>query len=143
MISPYAIVAPAQAADQVDQEVLLDAIRQVESGNRWNQVGSRGELGAYQFMALTWHAHTTRPFSDAKDPQKAEQVALEHLQWIRAGLRALGLPVDAYHIALVWNAGIGRIARHEVTATQRERARRCRDLYRSLLAPIYPPIKSR
>jgi hypothetical protein len=50
--------------DRLDEDVLLDAIAQVESGNNPKAIGQCGERTEYQIMPGTWQRFSTVPFRD-------------------------------------------------------------------------------
>lgn len=90
---------------------LLEAISMVESGNNhWAHNKASGARGAWQIMESTWKQHSTWPFTDAHNPQKAQAVALMHLRWLRKHLEKdpeIGLGnVTNHHLASAWLRGV-------------------------------------
>ncbi len=87
-----------------DLERLLDAIAQVESGNRSNAVGDKGRaIGAYQIHRAYWKDGTRIlrvkwSYTDAFDRQKARSVA-------RAYLRHYGKGKSLIDLARIHNGG--------------------------------------
>src|SRR5450432_496395 len=73
---------PVLAAERGE---VLQAIHLVENPNNSLRVGSRGELGPYQFRPGTWRMHTKKPFSLATNHEEADLVAEKHYDWLCAG----------------------------------------------------------
>jgi hypothetical protein len=91
--------APPPIAD------FLYAIRQVESGDRYDcPQGRGGEIGPYQFRPEVWHRYTDAPFSAARTPL-SDSVAARHFLRIVQRLVAHGIAANAWNIAAVWNSG--------------------------------------
>ena len=84
----------------------LRAINMVE--NPTNQTGycSKGELGPYQFRSSTWRMYSSKPFRMANDRASADQVAVQHYEWLKERLADAGIDPNRYNIALAWNCGI-------------------------------------
>ncbi len=113
---------------------LLYAIRQVESGNRYDlPPGRYGELGAYQFRREVWVQHTHAPFADARTPF-ADTVARLHYQWITEHLRHSGTPVTPWNIAAAWNCGVVAVNSDRIPWRSRDYANRVINLYREEIA---------
>lgn len=103
------------AADS-DRWETLKAINLIENPTNSARPGAHGELGPYQFRRTTWKLHTNRSFQLALDRQHADEVAVAHYEWIKAGLERAGIAATPYNIALAWNSGLsaaidGRAAR--------------------------------
>ncbi|MDD2765721.1 MAG: hypothetical protein PHE83_17300 [Opitutaceae bacterium] len=99
----------------------LWATRIRESGDCAWKVGSKGELGSYQFRYITWRQYSKRPFREAQSVA-ADAVARRHLAWIAQNLTRLGYPVDPFHLALAWNAGVDAVANGRLSASTLEYA---------------------
>jgi len=100
----FALVAPAAAAVPIDSTRLLWAIRQVESGDRWDRRGAAGELGAYQFTAARWHELAPDlAFDSARNPSAGDLVARRALARIVAELERRRQPVTVRNISRGWN----------------------------------------
>lgn len=104
--TPRQVVEPVRDSEE---EALLRAVRVVETGDNPRAIGRLGERGSYQFRRATWREITRLPFREAHTPA-AHEVARTHLSRLAEGLRSKGLPVDAFHLALAWNAGINGAA---------------------------------
>lgn len=90
-------------SEATDDDALLRAIRQVESGDRWSAVGSHGERGAYQFTPWTWSRFTREPFYLATfNRGLAEKVARAFLASLRADCAKRGEVATAYLLAKRW-----------------------------------------
>lgn len=121
--------APAisDAAD-VDRTATLEAIHMLENPRDLTRPGPRGELGAYQFRAATWHAYTTEPFTRALDRGWSDWVAERHFDWLKQRLQAAHVPVTTYTIALAWNGGIGATLNGRAPRAARDYAQRASNL---------------
>lgn len=113
-------------------ELVLTAIRMVETGDNHRSVGRAGERGAYQFRAATWRQHSGAPFRLAHS-RHADLVARRHYAWLAANLTRRGLPADPYHIALAWNAGLSRAASGSAPPSSRNYAARVSNLTEALM----------
>jgi hypothetical protein len=87
----------------------LQAINLVENPQNSTRIGPHGERGPYQFRRATWRMYTTRPFALAVQRQDADDVAVQHYEWIRRNLQSNGIVPTPYKIALVWNAGLDQV----------------------------------
>lgn len=106
----------------------LEAIRAVENPRNLARPGKFGELGAYQFRRATWRMHTDLPFERAVDRAVAEEVAVQHYEWLRRGLLRNGLPATPYNIALAWNSGLSAVVRGRASAAAHNYAERVNNL---------------
>jgi hypothetical protein len=110
------------------EEDFLYAVRQVESGNRYDcPPGRAGELGAYQFRREVWSKYTRAAFSEARTPG-ADEVAAQHYSWIVGQLAARGIAASPRNIATAWNAGIKVVGTQRIPATTRDYASRVANL---------------
>lgn len=112
----------------------LQAIHWVENPRNDQRPGTRGELGPYQFRPTTWRMHTKRPFSDALIRQHADEVAVVHYEWIKAGLLRAGLEPSVYNIALAWNAGVSAVVNRRIPKVSHNYASRVTALAEELEA---------
>lgn len=89
-------------ADHYDS--ILEAIAKVETGLSPNAVGRRGERSRFQIMPATWIRFSQ---ADQHTASLAEtrRVARRVLTEIEKVHRRRGLRIDAYGLALGWNAG--------------------------------------
>lgn len=87
----------------------LQAINWVENPTNHSRMGAHGELGPYQFRMATWRMHTAHPFSLAVQRQYADEVAVKHYEWIKAGLERAGIQPVPFNIALAWNGGLDAV----------------------------------
>lgn len=115
-----AAFGPARAL-ALPRAVTLEAIHQIENPQNVSRPGPRGELGAYQFRAMTWAQHSRRPFADALNRRWSDEVAARHYDWLCERLVRNGLEPSVYNVALAWNAGL--------SAAVRGRAPRCSHEY--------------
>jgi hypothetical protein len=53
----------------------FEALSQIESGNRDNVTGASGEISRFQIKKSVWDSETSLPYSSAKNPFTAENVA--------------------------------------------------------------------
>jgi len=97
------LLCSAVARADMDDSRFLYAVRQVETGDKW-QIGSKGERTPYQFMASTWARYSATPASYLR-PDVVDAVARAHLATIKATLRQRGLPVNVATVAAAWRHG--------------------------------------
>ena len=95
----------------------LQAINWVENPRNSLRTGPRGELGPYQFRPATWRMYTDKPFALAVEREAADEVAVQHYEWIRRGLLRAGIAPTPYRIALVWNAGFDQVVNDRAPAS--------------------------
>lgn len=88
---------------------VLKAINWVENPTNHGRFGPKGELGPYQFRSSTWREYSAKPFSYAVHREHADNVAVQHYEWIKRGLTQAGIDPSPYNIALVWNSGLGAV----------------------------------
>ena len=125
------MVGGIQASERSDT---LQAINWVENPLNSPQAGPFGELGPYQFRKSTWRSYTKRPFTQALDRQSSDEVAVQHYEWIRRGLRGAGIEPIPFNIALAWNAGLERVLQGRAPDAAYDYASRVRGLVEMLKA---------
>ena len=103
-VMPPAIVVPA--VQPIDYPRLLEAIAEVESGNRAHAVGRDGECGPLQFKETTWASLTNLPFDKAEYRSYAFPVAREYLMRARWRLLEAHFDPNPYNLALCWHLGL-------------------------------------
>ena len=111
-----ALVAAGGSAAASERWETLEAIHWVENPRDSTRIGPRGELGPYQFRPATWGMYTQEPFALAADRERADEVAVQHYEWIRRGLLSAGITPTPYRIALAWNAGLDPVIHNRVPA---------------------------
>lgn len=111
---------------------VLNAIHQVENPHNVTNIGSRGELGPFQFRPAVWYTYTQKPFVLAAERAEAQLVAEAHYEWIKRGLERNKLEVTPYHIGLAWNAGLHATVNGRASAHSRYYAQRVANLVESL-----------
>ena len=104
--------------------VTLEAIHQIENPLDVTRPGPCGELGAYQFRAITWAQHSRRPFRDALDRRWSDEVAVRHYDWLCERLARNGLEPSVYNVALAWNAGLSAAVRGQAPRRSHDYATR-------------------
>jgi hypothetical protein len=115
-------------SEKIDDDSLLHAIRDVESGDNPGAIGPCGERTAYQFTVATWRGYTVMPFERAGlCPALATTIARRHLDWLR---KAAPWPVSVERLANAWHRGLGG-ARESQTSDYAQRVRRLYDYYRA------------
>lgn len=85
-----------------DANKIAAAIKQVESGGRYDAKGGSGEFGAYQFMPATWKGWANKYLGNANapmTPENQDKVALAKIQDL------MNQGYNAQQIALIWNGG--------------------------------------
>jgi hypothetical protein len=110
----------------------LQAINWVENPRNSMKVGPHGELGPYQFRLPTWRMYTKRPFALAAQRQNADEVAVQHYEWLKRGLQSAGINPTPYNIALAWNAGLDHVVKDRVPAGSYAYAEQVANLVNSL-----------
>jgi len=92
----FAFLLLVGQAFAIDRLAFLQCIAIQE--NSWGKAGKAGELGPYQMMPKT-----------VRDAGGHDLVAaLSHLEWLERSLKAKGVKVNAFNLALCWNAGLTR-----------------------------------
>lgn len=117
----------------VDSLRMAMVIEQVEN-TKTEQVGGDGERSRFQITRGVWEKYSRFPFRDASSLRphcraEALRVALRHIDYIKATLSATNLPVNAYNVALAWNAGITATLTGTASARKRDYAKRAENLY--------------
>jgi hypothetical protein len=112
----------------------LQAINWVENPRNSTKAGPCGELGPYQFRRATWRMHTNKPFALAVQREHADDVAVQHYEWLKRGLQNSGIEPTPYTIALAWNAGLDRVVNDRVPASAYAYAEQVANLVASLQA---------
>ncbi|MSU53447.1 MAG: hypothetical protein EXS41_08660 [Opitutaceae bacterium] len=110
----------------------LEAIHHLENPRNLARPGAKGELGAYQFRASTWHMYTSVPFSRALDRLESDRVAVQHYEWLRRGLERAGQTATPYLIALAWNSGLDAAVNGRSPAVAHDYAQRAVNLAEEL-----------
>lgn len=99
----FSLLLPLPAfADHFDR--VLDAIAKVETGVSPDAIGQQGERSRFQIMPATW-ARFSRESQHTATLYETKRVARRVLAEIEKVHRRRGLRVDAYGLALGWNAG--------------------------------------
>lgn len=137
IVSPPAWIAPAQPNGSpylnpdksFDMTAFLRALAEVETGGKWQAIGSKGEIGAYQFRRLTWNCYSELPFKYAASPRFAPHVAAMHAMAIIGALRHCGKVATAYNVALIWKCGIKAYLENSAGPASRDHAERVSNLY--------------
>ena len=134
---------PSATHAQLAHQDFLYAIRMVETGDVYNcRPGRLGEQGPYQFRREVWTHYTSAPFAEART-SFADQVALEHYQWLAYRLKSNGLAPSAWRIAAAWNGGVEAVISGHVPRASRDYASRVVNLIedeqsiRTALTPRY------
>lgn len=101
---PLILLGWARLSAHADDDALLWAISQVESGGDDAAVGPCGARGRYQISGAVWFQHAPAGWDhkDAHDPRKAEIVARKHIAWIRKHANS----TCPQYIAGCWNKGV-------------------------------------
>jgi hypothetical protein len=124
--------AAVAAGSELERAATLEAIHQLENPRNVTRPGPRGELGPYQFRAVTWRMHTTEPFTRAVERSVAHAVAELHYDWLERGLKRAGLPVTPYMVGLAWNAGLSAAINGRAPRIAHDYASRAANLTRVL-----------
>ena len=128
-----ALVAFGSAhAVALPRAITLEAIHQIENPHNVARPGPCGELGAYQFRAMTWAQHSRRPFTDALERRWSDEVAGRHYDWLCERLAKNGLEASVYNVALAWNAGLTATVRGKAPKRSHDYAMRVGNIARDL-----------
>ncbi len=92
-----------------DRWETLRAINWVENPTNHTRIGRHGELGPYQFRPATWRMHTRMPFRMAAEREAADEVAVQHYEWIKRSLQKAGVDATPFNIAMAWNTGVDNV----------------------------------
>lgn len=109
---------------------LLDALHAVENPRDTHKPGAHGELGRLQITRDTWREYTTLPYDDEHVWAEEYGVALRHIAWMEGALKANGLEVTVFNVALMWNAGHGLVIRRVLPPSSLDFAKRVDNLVR-------------
>jgi hypothetical protein len=105
----------------------LKALHAVENPANSHEPGKHGELGKYQMCEATWKRYTALDFCDANVWAFEDSVALKHVRRIEGLLAKQGARVDAFNVALCWNAGEHAVGFSASTINYAERVRNTYD----------------
>jgi hypothetical protein len=127
------LVVSAQGAVDVDRMVRALAIVENSTG----LVGAAGERGDLQFLPEVWAMYSAKPFAWAhgsRPEMRREQarVARVHVAWILARLPGLRMGDSVWSVALMHNAGYGRVRDRRWLPRQRDFAERVTNVYEEL-----------
>lgn len=120
----FAVWASQTGLQAADRWETLQAIHMIENPTNSTRLGSKGELGPYQFLPSTWKMHTKKPFVLAADREEADVIAVKHYEWIKRGLERAGFEASAFRIALAWNAGLAATLRNAAPSSSHRYAAR-------------------
>lgn len=106
---------------------LLDAIAQVETGNRDHLIGPSGERSRYQISRLVWRQwNGSAPFHKCTGPA-ARACAYDHLLWLHTHLPS----PDIYSLAYSWRGGLTAYRHKAINGAYHDYATRVVNLYMS------------
>jgi len=120
VIALYLVI---QTVGKADDAKLLHAIAQVEN-HKWSDPG-----GKYALRYAVWSDRTDKPYRLASQERFATPVALSHLNWLRAGLKAKGIAPTPYVLAGCWRSGLTRWTSGNAPRSHRDYAQRVVNLY--------------
>lgn len=129
---------------QLDPEVvnLAKAVRQHESGGKFDMPGKSGEYGAYQFTEPTWNGYSKKyginvPLKQATPEQQNEVAYKKMKEWKDKGH-------NVGEIASMWNAGEGRpnAYKENVVGTNKYGVHYDTPAYAKKVAEYYQELKS-
>jgi hypothetical protein len=70
----------------------------------------------------------------ALDRRSSDEVAVQHYEWIRCGLKEAGIDPIPFNIALAWNAGLERVLQGRAPDPAYDYAARVRGLVETMRA---------
>jgi len=135
MVAALVFTINAEASDRWET---LRAINWVENPTNQTHVGRYGELGPYQFRPATWRMHTDKPFSLAVNRAAADEVAVQHYEWIKRTFERAGVEPSAFNIAMAWNCGVDAVLAGRVPSASYNYAERVTNLVDALKARSQP-----
>ncbi len=133
---------PTAALADMERADVLRAINWVENPTNHTRRGSHGELGPYQFRAKTWRLHTRKSFNLAVIREHADEVAVQHYEWIKRGLTRAGIDPNPFNIAMAWNSGLGSVLKGRVPEVTYNYAQRVTNLVESQRAQRGTPASA-
>lgn len=98
---------------ELNMSALLLAIAMVESGNKPEAIGAKGEVSQYQITKPVWRKHAPNVIFDPKQPWQATAVATKHIRLINGNLHP-ALRNRPFWIAVAWNGGPGAVEKSKV-----------------------------
>jgi hypothetical protein len=78
--------------------------------------------------------HTKKPFELAAQREHADEVAVQHYEWLKRGLQSAGIEPTPFNIALAWNAGLDQVINDRVPPAAYAYAEQVANLAASLKA---------
>lgn len=109
LIIVLTFITASSCRGSVVSERFLDALSFVESSNRDNVIGKRGELGRFQFSLAAWTQISVEPYASATQERAARLSARKYCLWLEARLtRALKRPATAGEVYAAYNCGLSR-----------------------------------
>lgn len=132
-------LVPASAG-AAERWKVLKAINWVENPTNHGRFGPKGELGPYQFRSSTWREYSSKPFSYAVHRDHADNVAVQHYEWIKRNLTQAGIDPSPYNIALVWNSGLGAVKSGRVPRSTYRYAEQVNNLVEVLQRRVEPRV---
>lgn len=88
IITGLTVLSVVNSVRAIDENKLLRALAEIESGNQDDAIGPCGEISAYQLMKYNWRKHTSLPYSYASNRVIAREVARKHLRAVKADMLA-------------------------------------------------------
>lgn len=129
LVSALGFLTRAVADDRWET---LRAINWVENPTNHARIGRHGELGPYQFRPATWRMHTRKPFRMAAERSAADEVAVQHYEWIKRSLRKAGVDATPFNIAMAWNSGVDNVLNGRAPSVSYNYAERVTNLVQAI-----------
>lgn len=116
----------------LNESVLLDAIADVETGNR-DVRGAAGERGAYQLT----------PAVASRVGGYDRRAAHRWLKIVLKDMKRHSIDINVWNVGCVWNGGLTAVRRNRVADSTHDYANRLASTYQSRFprAPARPPSK--
>lgn len=136
MTTTALIIAAMSAGFNLQTEAKLRAISAIETGDKDNVVGSRGELSRYQIMPSVWKKHFAKKKCELHIPAEAKRCAYVHVLYLEYKFQEAhaGREPSAAQLYCMWNIGLSGFRRRgwltsNCPSVVRERAERFANLY--------------
>ena len=103
----------------INEKILLEAIAEVETGNRDGVIGAAGERGRYQL---------SRPIQRVVGGYD-RAAAQRWMKVVLADMQKYDIPICAYNLAYIWNSGIHAVRKGRIPMSTYDYGARVNNIY--------------